>query len=212
MMKKKNLVPAAVAASVVGFAAVLPNAYAEAVADKTMEQRADQAQSAIKDAWLDGKLETALLFNEHLNSFAIDTEVTNNVAYLSGSVESDIDRDLAGEIAKSVDGISKVENKLTVDQAKARAARDTDMDDERHGFKASVLDATLTARVKSQLLINGNTQGMAIDVDSDEGVVTLSGDVNSQQEKELAGKIAANTEGTRSVNNNLTIEQSEDAE
>ena len=195
MMKKKNLVPAAVAASVVGFAAVLPNAYAEAVADKTMEQRADQAQSAIKDAWLDGKLETALLFNEHLNSFAINTEVTNNVAYLSGSVESDIDRDLAGEIAQS-----------------ARAARDTDMDDERHGFKASVLDATLTARVKSQLLINGNTQGMAIDVDSDEGVVTLSGDVNSEQEKELAEKIAANTEGTRSVNNNLTIEQSEDAE
>ena len=53
---------------------------------------------------------------------------------------------------------------------------------------------------------------MAIDVDSDEGVVTLSGDVNSEQEKDLAEKIAANTEGTRSVNNNLTIEQSESAE
>jgi hypothetical protein len=56
-----------------GLAMGAPTAIAGDTADTTMEQRTGQAQSAIKDAWLHGKLETALLFNEYLNSFAINS-------------------------------------------------------------------------------------------------------------------------------------------
>ncbi len=207
-MQKRKMLPAAIAASLMSFGTVLPNAYADD--EKSMEQQAEYAESGMQDAWLDGKLETALLFNEHLNSFAIDTEVTDGVAYLSGSVESDIDRDLAGEIAKSIDGVRDVENDLAVDKMKASKARDTDDRKDRSGFKQSVLNATLTARVKTQLLVNDNTGGMSIDVDSEDGVVTLSGDVKSEQEKDLAGQIAANTDGAMSVNNRLAIDMDDD--
>jgi osmotically-inducible protein OsmY len=170
-----------------------------------MAQHGEQAQTAIKDAWLDGKLETALLFNEHLNSFSIDTEVRNGVAYLSGAVESDIDRDLAGEIAESIKGVSKVENKLVVDKARIAADKNSDRSVDQNGFKQAVANATLTARIKSELLVNKNTAGLSINVDSKNGDVTLSGEVKSDEEKELAAKIADNTNGEGSVTNNLRV-------
>lgn len=236
-MKRKLIIPATIAAGSLGLAGVLPAAYAGSYdKEKSMEERAEAAESkmerhaetagakmerygeagesAIKDAWLHGKLETALLFNEHLNSFDIDTDVENGTAYLRGVVESDIDRDLAEEIAKSIEGVTDVENDLEVDEEKARTARNDDDDDsmERQGFRDKVMNATLTARIKSRLLVNDNTGGMSIDVDSRDGVVTLSGEVDSEQEKELAMQIASNTEGTTSVNNQLTVEASEEAE
>jgi osmotically-inducible protein OsmY len=165
----------------------------------------NQGQSAIKDAWLHGKLETTLLFNEHLNSFDIDSEVKNGIAYLRGAVESDIDRDLAGEIAKSINGVTKVENELTVDKTKASKSSNNAASMERQGFKESVVNSTLTARIKTKLLANGNTGGMAIDVDSKKGVVTLSGTVKSAEERDLAVQLASNTSGASSVTDHLTI-------
>src|SRR5262245_30708125 len=74
-----------------------------------------------KDAWILGKIETVYLLNPHLDGFAIDTDVKNGVVHLTGKVESSIDHDLAGELAKGIDGVVSVDNDLAVD-AKARAA------------------------------------------------------------------------------------------
>ncbi|MEX2480875.1 MAG: BON domain-containing protein [Gammaproteobacteria bacterium] len=51
------------------------------------------------------------------------------------------------------------------------------------------------------------SSGLAINVDTDNGVVSLSGTVDSDDEKELAARIAENTEGAKSVVNQLTVEQ-----
>ena len=204
-MNRKYTTALIVATGLLGVTAGSP---AISAADQTMaatEKQADDSQSAIKDAWLHGKLESALLFNEHLNSFDIDTDVENGIAYLRGAVESDIDRDLAGEIAKSINGVTKVENELIVDKAKAAMMKDDEAAKERQGFKQSVSNATLTARIKSQLLTNSNTGGMAINVDSKQGVVTLSGVVKSDQEKDLAIKLASNTSGATSVTDRLVV-------
>jgi osmotically-inducible protein OsmY len=211
-MNTKTKIASVIAASILGMSFGAPAIHAGENADRTMEQRTEQAQAAIKDAWLQGKLESALLFNEYLNSFAINTDVKNGVASLRGTVESDIDRDLAGEIAESIEGITKVHNELAVDKAKTQAAKSSKDAQQREGFKQSVINATLTARVKTQLLMNGNTSGTAINVDSKDGVVTLSGVVDSDQERELAVRIASNTNGTQSVNDQLIVEPEEDAE
>lgn len=201
---KLHTLPAIITGSILLGGITAPVVYAGDTDKQTMEQRAEHTKSAIKDAWLDGKLESALLFNEHLNSFAIDTEVKGSIAYLNGAVESDIDRDLAGEIAESIKGVTKVENRLTIDKDKVAKAdqRDTNA---RKSFKQSVANATLTARIKTELLVNTNTGGLSINVDSKDGEVTLSGQVDSDQERELAEQIAKNTTGTQSVDNNLTV-------
>lgn len=204
-MTIKRAIAASVCITAMTALVVVPTVHAVTKADRSMESRIDQASPAVKDAWLDGKLEATLLFNEHLNSFDIDTDVSNNVAYLSGAVESDIDRDLAGEIAQSVKGIERVDNQLVVDRAKAKTIGDTDSAKERMTFRQSVMDATLTSRVKSQLLLNDNTDGLNIDVDSVDGRVTLTGDVKSKQEGDLAVQIARNTTGATSVTDNLRV-------
>ncbi len=208
-MKRQALTVLAASSLAIG-AVAAPYAYAgeEKSQHNNVEQSVDGMQRAITDAWLDGKLETALLLNEHLNSFSIDTEVQNNVAILSGTVESDIDRDLAVEIARSVDGVSKVKDMLVVDKQKADENRESDAAMSRNGFRQSIANATLTARIKTELLVNSNTAGLSIDVDSDDGQVTLSGEVESDQEKELAERIAENTDGAYSVDNQLTVASS----
>ena len=179
------------------------------MSDAAYSAESGSESSAVKDAWLDGKLEAVLLFNQHLNSFDIDTDVRDSVAYLGGTVESDIDRDLAVEIARSIDGITDVKSKLVVDMKSAKAASTSEQAAPNRTLRERVLNATLTARVKTRLLFNNNTEGLGINVDSKAGVVTLSGSVDSDQERELAAKIAGNTTGALKVIDNLVVDPEE---
>jgi osmotically-inducible protein OsmY len=165
------------------------------------DDTAGEATGAVRDAWLDGKLETVYLLNRHLNNFAIETEVVDGKAFLKGAVESEVERDLATELAKGVEGITAVQNDLTVTGEAARGA----VDSSGRGFMQRVSDATTTAAIKSKLLMNENTQGLQIDVDTVNDVVTLSGDVRSAEEKALAEQLARNADGVDAVNNNLEI-------
>lgn len=215
-MNIRKSIPTAIAASLLAFTAFAPPVMAADPQQDKQQSEMSEHQAAfkaeVKDAWLQGKLETALLFNPHLNPFTINTEVKSGKAYLNGFVESDIDADLAGEIAKSIEGIKDVENDLQVDKAKASAAREDEDYASRQGFRQAVMDATLSASVNTQLLLNSNTSGTSIDVDTENGVVTLSGEVASDEERQLAEMIAKNTDGTRSVKNKLTIKQVAKAE
>jgi hyperosmotically inducible protein len=202
---KNFMIPTIVASTLAGTSAALPPAQAGEADSKERTAYEQQSENPVKDAWLDGKLETALLFNEHLNSFNIDTDVKNGVAWLNGAVATKIDRDLAGEIAESVSGIREVKNELSIDSSKASEAGGDEESKDRAGFKQAVSDATLTARIKSELIVNTSTSGLAIDVDTKNGAVTLSGEVESEQEKTLVTQIAKNASGTRSVNNRLKV-------
>ena len=179
--------------------------------------RADSSDSftgAARDAWITGKIETVYALNRHLNPFAIDTDVEDGTVRLTGTVQSDIDRDLAGELAKGIEGVVEVRNELEVgeDDARApqgsRAAADEGGERAERSFGAWVDDATTTAAVKSKLIANGNTQGLQIDVDTYDDIVTLSGRVESAEESGLAEEIARNTDGVEDVRNELVVERS----
>ncbi len=168
------------------------------------DDEADSSQSAIRDAWVEGKLEAVFLLNRHLNNFTISPEVKGNTATLTGSVESDIDRDLAEQLTINIDEIDRVENKLKVANKEEKASREGDADAER-SFASRVEDATVTADVKLHILSNDNIGGLDIDVDTKDGRVTLTGQVNSSVEKDLAGTIAKNVDGVKSIDNKLTV-------
>lgn len=154
-----------------------------------------------KDAWLTGKIETVYALNPHLNNFKIDTDVTNGAVRLTGKVESDIDRDLAAELAKGIDGVVSVDNDLVV-EADSRRADEPDGD---RPFGVWVEDLTTTAAVKAKLLANTNTKGLDINVDTHGDVVTLSGAVASAEEKQLAEQLARNTDDVDDVKNELVV-------
>lgn len=69
-------------------------------------------------------------------------------------------------------------------------------------------DATITASVKKKLLEDPVVSGLAVDVDTNDGVVQLSGFAKTQTEKDRAEAIARGTKGVKSVKNSLTIRSS----
>jgi osmotically-inducible protein OsmY len=163
----------------------------------------EEPDGAAKDAWIGGKLEAVYALNRHLSSFAIKTDVEQGIVHLTGTVESDIDRDLAGELAQGIEGVVEVDNDLEIAaDAKDAAARERGSE---RSFGTWIDDATTTATVKSSLLANPNTEGLEIDVDTLGDVVTLTGEVASAEEKALAEEITRNTGDVKDVRNQLVV-------
>jgi hyperosmotically inducible protein len=66
-------------------------------------------------------------------------------------------------------------------------------------------DGTIAATIKAGLLDNKSTSSMQINVESYKGTVQLSGFVESQAEKDTAGKVAAGVDGVKRVINSLAL-------
>lgn len=85
--------------------------------ESDLKQAANNAQDAVTDTWIQGKLEASLMADDNLSAFAIDTEVEDGVATLTGTVDSEADRELATQLAMSIKGVTSVQNWLLVKPA-----------------------------------------------------------------------------------------------
>lgn len=170
---------------------------------------ANSFTGAMKDAWLTGRIETLFVLNEHLSPLAIETTVDNGVAHLAGTVDSSVDRELAEELVRGIDGVTRVQNDLVVAApSEARTKSAPTGVAVRRDFGTWVDDATTTAAVKSRLIANSGTKGLQIDVDTLDDIVTLSGRVKTDEERALAEQIARNTKDVETVHNNLVVDPS----
>ncbi len=88
--------------------------------------------------------------------------------------------------------------------APARAADNTKL----MGASSSdnVDDATITSKVNASLAADRDLSAIRIDVDTQNGVVTLSGPAPSVTARERASEIARGVKGVSSVNNQLTLQ------
>lgn len=66
-------------------------------------------------------------------------------------------------------------------------------------------DASITAKVNAELATDKDLSAIRIDVDTKDGVVTLSGPAPTATARERASEIARNVKGVTSVNNQLTV-------
>jgi len=66
-------------------------------------------------------------------------------------------------------------------------------------------DAFITARVKTAFIFNRHLNAFRINVDTDDGRVTLAGVVPTHIQKDLAGAIARSTRGVKDVDNRLQV-------
>ena len=163
------------------------------------------ASRELSEARQEGSIWTAFALNRHLNPFTLDVDVENGSAKLTGTVENAVERDLAEQIALGIEGVKKVDNQLKLDPAfQAKTSSEPTL---AQRFD----DATLAATVKSKLLWNSNTEGLDIKVAADNGTVSLTGNAQTAAAKELAGRLADNTDGVRKVNNQLSVSAADSA-
>jgi osmotically-inducible protein OsmY len=105
--------------------------------------------------------------------------------------------------------VIEVDNDLQVDPAIMSGEASADEQRiARRDFGSWVDDTTTTAAVKSRLIGNANTKGLQIDVDTRGDIVTLSGRVETAQERELAEQIARDAGDVADVQNNLVVDPS----
>jgi hyperosmotically inducible protein len=76
----------------------------------------------------------------------------------------------------------------------------------------AVDDAGLTARVKTALMADEQVKGMAIDVDTRNAQVTLTGTVDTEAQISRALEVARAVEGVQNVVNRLTVKGQGDAQ
>lgn len=175
---------------------VLPLATAVALGMGSSAVFAEKENTAIKDAWLDGKLDTVVLLNEHLNPFEIDIDVTNRVAIISGEVDNETEKEMLSELALSIEGIEEVDNRVQVKGQESSASSK---------MMNGATDASITAAISTKLLLNTKIDSSDIEVETKNQQVTIDGEVDTGVEKDLVEYIAANTFNVESVKNNLDV-------
>jgi osmotically-inducible protein OsmY len=72
----------------------------------------------------------------------------------------------------------------------------------------AIEDGAITAKVKTALLADPDVKGLAIDVDTKNGVVTLKGTADKPANRDRAVAIAKDTGGVKSVQDQLVVKAS----
>ncbi|HEU0224820.1 MAG TPA: BON domain-containing protein [Steroidobacteraceae bacterium] len=122
----------------------------------------------------------------------IDVEVNRGIVQLNGFVDTASEKSRATVVAADVKGVREVQNNLQINPG-ARSAG------------VAVDDALLTAKVKAALIQSPDTKAHQISVNTERGVVQLSGFVDSATAKAAATTVALSVTGVRDVDNALAI-------
>jgi hyperosmotically inducible protein len=81
---------------------------------ESMDKKADRAGNYMEDAAITAKIKAEILAESALKVFQIDVTTTNGVVTLSGTVDSQLSRERASEVARNNQGVTSVENNLVV--------------------------------------------------------------------------------------------------
>jgi hyperosmotically inducible protein len=156
---------------------------------------------AQSDIGITTKVKAKLAADSSVKASQIHVETKDKVVTLSGTVDDDAARTEAAALARGTEGVTDVVDNMTVSQA---AAPQSAEGGSTVGRKMD--DAAITAAVKSKLMVDSLVGGLKIDVDTKDGVVSLSGPVKSQTEKDTAVRIARETSGVKDVQDNLIVQ------
>ena len=162
-----------------------------------MEQTKDKAKSttetakvAVSDRWITSKTKISLFADERVKGTRVSVDTTKGVVHLRGKVDSAEAKSAAGDIAKGIEGVKSVKNDLQVVAPTARKAVDAN-------------DSDIAKAVGTRL--SKDTQLKKVDVRTDAGVVTLTGQVPTIGASAKASEMARGVPGVKSVKNELTF-------
>jgi hyperosmotically inducible periplasmic protein len=71
--------------------------------------------------------------------------------------------------------------------------------------KNALGNGAITAKIKSKMTLDDTLDAIRIDVDTSDGVVTLTGTVNTEAQHQRALQLAKETDGVRQVVDRLTV-------
>jgi hyperosmotically inducible protein len=156
---------------------------------------------ATTDAGITTKVKAKLAADETVSAAQIEVDTADGVVTLTGNVDSEAAKSRALELTRDTDGVVNVVDRISARTASGRG----DAPATGRTLGERVDDAEITMSVKSRLLDDPLVKGLKIDVDTREGVVYLTGSVNTADERERAIQLARDTRGVLDVQANLTV-------
>jgi len=147
----------------------------------------------VDDSVLTAKVKSALIADPVTKARQINVETYRGVVQLGGFVDNADEKAQATKVAGGITGVKEVRNDLRVSSPQST--------------EQAVDDATLTASVKAKLIEDSTTKAYHINVETQKGIVQLTGFVNSNDEKSRAAELARNVNGVVDVKNDLEIRQ-----
>lgn len=142
------------------------------------------------DAAITARVNTEFLRDPFIKSRKIDVDTIQQVVTLTGVLATEEAVRRAAKIAGKVAHVKDVKNYLQVGKKTIGESFD---------------DKMIGSKIKAKLIRAKDVHALNIDVDVNKRVVTLTGVVESQKEKDIAIGIARKTLGVASVNDNMII-------
>jgi hyperosmotically inducible periplasmic protein len=145
-----------------------------------------------------GRVRTVFARSSRLANYDIDVESSNGLVTLGGAVPREADRELAEGVARDVEGVSRIENKITVD-ADARPSEDLVRE------AARVADLEIRATIRERIAFEDALKGTKVLVGVKDHRVRLSGTVESEEQKALVERLARGVAGVAGVENEVVV-------
>jgi osmotically-inducible protein OsmY len=191
-----------------------------AAAAAEIKTQSAEAKDKFADAWITTKIQSKLVGDREIRARAIDVSTHDGVVTLTGHVLNEPLRQLAETLAKNTDGVKQVVNQLDVQVAPPAPLRA-----QNGGTPGAVAttgsaaasapvvtdsnDARITANIQSKYFLDDRIKGRRINVTSNGGVVTLTGEVADDTERAQALLLARTTDGVTRVEDSLTVTASQ---
>jgi len=174
---------------------IAPDHVKESAAERSYADRID-------DAGITAAVKSKLLWDRNTDGLSAHLTTTAGRIEMTGTAHSAEAKALAGRIAAGTRGVVAVDNQLTVTD---KATVGEQIDASATTTSQNFADSWITTRVKSTYMYSSNVDGSSISVSTADGVVTLSGQVDSGAERALAIELAQNTRGVISVDSKALI-------
>ncbi len=142
------------------------------------------------DEEIEKAIEEAARYDPRVSPFDIIPEATDGHVALRGTVNNLKAKIAAEKLAENTTGVISVTNKIEV---------------KLDNIGIQPTDSLIEARLRNALLNNAVTELWQIIVDVSDGVVTLTGTVNSVLVKQEAESVASGIAGVITVNNNIVV-------
>lgn len=143
----------------------------------------------IDDASITAAVKSKMMWSRYGNSATTKVTTKKGVVTMTGTAENIAAVELASNLAMTTRGVESVNNKLTLMPSSDK--------NEKKG--TVIADSWITTKVKSTYMYSTNVDSSDIAVNTNKGVVTLNGMVESGSEKALAVQLAQNIKGVQSV-------------
>lgn len=179
----------------IAFAVSLSNAaYGEEKPQEYQTKADTSVGTEINDSVITTKVKSALLKDIGLESLNIKVETRKSEVQLSGFVhnQSQIDRALA--IARQVENVKQVHNKMDIE------TKDTNIGDK-------INDGVITTKVKASLFSDSIIENSDISVVTRDGEVQLSGFVENQAQIDRAIELAGKITNVKKILNEMSIKK-----